>query len=366
MKIAIDARPAEKERFGIAKYTYELIMALKDIPTGHDYVLLVNTNKLADFVVQQKNFRLYKIKSKWLGLGEQFEIPLALKKIRPDVFHATSFVVPVWQVVPTIVTIHDLIHLIFPEHYGLKHKIYFRLILKSILSRTQKIIAVSKSTKRDLINWYGIENQKIVVIYHGVSNQFRPIDDPRQIDIFKRQHSLPERFILYIGNRKRHKNLKGLFRAFANFKKFDKDQYYLVISGEQDHETEKLAGESGVKDWLVYTGKVLENELPLLYNSASLFVFLSLYEGFGLPPLEAMACGVPVIASNVSSLPEVVGEGGILVNPMETEQVGRLMQNVLTNSSLAEELKIKGLRQAANFTWEKCAMQTLEAYSTLL
>ena len=366
MKIAIDARPAEKSGFGIARYTCGLVGALSRLDDENEYILLVNYDKLAPLVQRKKNLSLYKIGSKWMGLGEQLELPAVLNKLKPDLFHATSFVAPLFYADKQVITIHDMIHLLFPEHYGIKQRFYYNFVMKKLMHAAAQVIAVSESTRKDILSYYKVGPEKVHVIYNGLDDNFKRIDDVDQITKFKKSRLLPERFVLYVGNRKKHKNLNGIFKAFAQFKKEASNDFHLVISGNRDDRILSLAAELGISKWLVFAGQIGDEAMPLLYNSAALLLCLSFHEGFGYPPLEAMACGVPVIVSAVSSLPEVVGSAGILVDPFDDRESARMITKVLTDKTLAAELSKEGITRAKEFSWDKCARETIAVYKKAL
>ncbi|MBU1626489.1 glycosyltransferase family 4 protein, partial [bacterium] len=360
----IDARMVSDQSFGIDRYVCNLVKNLAEIDIENKYTILVQ-NDILHRSISNANFELKYTQIKWLSPQEQVRLPLLLKKIRPDVFHAPSFVAPWFPVCKTILTIHDLIHLLFPEHYGLKQRIYYKFFIKRLISSAFKVITDSISTRNDLVAHYGIDQAKIKVIYLAADSIFRPLPEVDRIDRFKKTNGLPEKFILYVGNRKKHKNVRTLFEAFRIFKKNDQAGYSLVISGTKDESTIKQAKDLGIEDWLVYAGDVKDEALPLLYNAACLFVFPSLYEGFGFPPLEAMACGIPVIASNASSLPEVVGEAGITINPCDVNALSRAISKVLASKELQKNMRQMALDRAKMFSWAKCAKETLAVYKQI-
>lgn len=218
--------------------------------------------------------------------------------------------------------------------------------------RTNKIIAVSESTKNDLINLYQIKPEKIKVIYSGIGKQFQPAK-------VKNQYGLPEKFILYFGTIEPRKNLIGLIKAFQMIKKKNPD-LKLVLAGSKGWLYEDIFKTAkGDKD-IIFTGFIKEEDKPALYNLASVFVYPSFFEGFGFPPLEAMACGTPTIVSNNSSLPEVVGEAALMVDSYNLDELAWLMNEVLNDLKLREELKQRGLAQAKRFSWERTARETMK------
>lgn len=366
MRILIDARMVTARNFGIGRYVYNLLAALLELDRANSYSLIVNDDYLADLVKSAPNFSLIKAKARWLSLREQFEIPRIVKRVRPDLFHAASFVVPFVQSCPTVATIYDLIHVIFPEHYSLLHKIYYNLFLKMTIKKVCRLITISESSRNDIAEYYGYPADRISIAYPAVGPLFRPVDDQAAISAFRSKYDLPDKLILYVGNRKKHKNVAGLVKAYALLPDRIKAQYALVLSGTSDPALDDLARGQKVADRVRYLGNIPDEELPLAYNAAELFVFPTLYEGFGMPPLEAMACGIPVVTSNVASIPEVVGDAAVLVDPTKTSQLADAMARVLGNNELKAQLRSRALEQAERFTWKACAQNTLKAYQEAL
>ncbi|MBN2058481.1 MAG: glycosyltransferase family 4 protein [Candidatus Saganbacteria bacterium] len=365
MHVLIDARMVSKQNFGISRYVYGLISALIQIDKKNRYSLLVKDDFLAPLIKEHDNFSLVRARAKWLSLAEQFELPWLIKKLKPDLFNCTisvPFILPC----PTLVTIHDLIHLKYPEHYSLRHKIYYRIFFRSIIKKLKGIITVSEASRKDIAYYYAVPETEIDIARPAVGAEFHKIMDKTEVDRFKKERGLPEKFMLYVGNRKKHKNVAGLVKAYALLPDRIKEQYALVLSGASDPALEDLARGQKVADRIRYLGNILDEELPLAYNAAELFVFPTLYEGFGMPPLEAMACGVPVVTSNVASIPEVVGDAAVLVDPKNTRELAEAMARVLENGDLKAQLRSRALEQARRFTWEECAQNTLRTYQEAL
>jgi glycosyltransferase involved in cell wall biosynthesis len=225
------------------------------------------------------------------------------------------------------------------------------------------IIAVSHSTKRDIIEFFKVDEKKIKVIHHGVESRFRPISN---VEGYRTRNNLPTRMILNIGTLEPRKNVVTLIKAFKKLQERGYKDYVLAIAGEKGWLYNKIFEEiksSGMEQSICLLGVVRDEDLPLLYNCADLFVYPSLYEGFGLPPLEAMACGVPIITSNTSSLPEVVGNAGIMVDPNDIESLSDEMYRVLKDKELNRQMRRDGLKRSNMFTWEKMVNEVLEVYN---
>ncbi|MBU0672795.1 MAG: glycosyltransferase family 4 protein, partial [Candidatus Margulisbacteria bacterium] len=291
MKILLDARMVVAKDFGMGRYLYNLLKELANIDQENDYVIMVNDDYLADLLKPAKNFRLLKVGLKWLGLMEQFRLPGIIKKVQPDIFHAGSFVVPLVQPCPTIATIYDLIHVRYPKRYFWLHSIYYNLVLRKALMTVKRIITISEFSKNDLVAFYKLPKELIRVAYPAVEEAFCQIKDRALVDSFRQQRGLPERFILYVGNRKKHKNLLCLLTAYSKLATGRQLDHKLVLSGPEDNETKAFLKRYNIEGGVIFAGMVRDSDLALLYNAADLFVFPSLFEGFGLPPLEAMACG---------------------------------------------------------------------------
>jgi glycosyltransferase involved in cell wall biosynthesis len=299
-------------------------------------------------------------------------LPLFLYKNRIDVFHSTYFVKPIWMPCKSLVTIYDLIYSRYPEYISkggfTKGALLYHNIMTSIaVKQSSKIITISKSAKDDIMHFFKCHEDKIEVIMPAFDKEnFKVISNRDLVKKTVFEYNLPDKYIFYVGAHKPHKNLERLIRAFYLIA--DEIEHNLVIGGKKDlryARNYELVKSLNLERRIIFTGEIKEIDLPLLYNGADLFVFPSLYEGFGLPPLEAMACGIPVLVSNAASLPEVVGDAAIMVNPYNVEEIAQEMKRILTNKNLQAEMQIKGLERCQNFSWRKAAERTLELYKTL-
>lgn len=310
---------------------------------------------------------------------EQVDLPRAAHG-RVDVLHYPYFASPLIKPCPTVVTIHDLIPLLFPE-YGasLQVRLYNALIVRAA-RRADDIIAVSEHTRRDIVQHLGIPAERVHVIYEAPAAMFQPPDDAA-VEAVKQRYGLG-RYIYYIGGLNRHKNVATLLAAFARLRGAVAERYQLVIAGKA-HSANRavfpdlrpqaddlgLTWSEGAAAKAVdvrFLGFVPEEEKPALYGGAELFVYPSLYEGFGFCPLEAMACGTPVVCSRAASLPEICGDAGLLVEPMDVQAMARAMASVLGDPALAGDLRARGLRRAACFSWARVAEETVAVYRSVL
>ena len=303
-------------------------------------------------------------------LWEQVAQPWALRQARVDLLHALAFVAPLWSPCPTVVTVHDLSFLRFPERFRPANRLYLTWMTRLSARRARRIIAVSHYTRTEVVRLLGFPEERVDVVVHGVDHtRFHPYP-PAQVAAFRQARGLPDRFILFVGTLEPRKNLPTLLRAFARLREqHPEEEVTLVIAGGKGWYYDPLFAQVralGLSDRVRFPGFVPDAELPLWYSAATFFVYPSLYEGFGMPLLEAMACGTPVIAARSSALPEVVGEAGLLVPPDDAEGLARAMAWLLKDEALRLHLRERGRAQAARFTWAQTASQTVVVYRRAL
>ncbi len=373
MRIGIDARAIYKNLDGIGRYSLNLIRAIAKIDRQNEYIIFRN-NHFDETIVNSPNFREVRVGFPALSLRTGFYLGHLVKKEKVDVFHSLFFVAPLFGIDNVVVTVHDLMALRFPGFFSGRNFLvskyaclFHKYMVPKTIAHARKLIAVSKSTKSDLEQCFSLNPNKVSVIYEAADPCFRKIENVEILETYRKKGQLPEKFILYVGNTKPYKNIPTLLRAFKQFKTRWKNDYFLVIAGKKDrfHEpTLLMATELGLLSSIRFLDNFTEEELPLLYNLAKLFVFPSYYEGFGLPPLEAISCGTPVITSNRASLPEVVGDSSILVNPDDANSLAEAMNDVLSNDALQKQMSQKGIAQGKRFSWEKAAVETLDVYKT--
>ncbi|MDD4752097.1 MAG: glycosyltransferase family 1 protein [Desulfitobacteriaceae bacterium] len=300
----------------------------------------------------------------------QTVLPRLLRQYRIELFHSPMFVLPLGSRVPAVITVHYLVHRVFPETTDWKNRLPLNVLLPPSINRARRIIAVSEHTKGDLIKYHHVDPEKIRVIYLGNDQRFHQIKDISGMEKVRADYDLPRRYILTVGTLEPRKNLVGLFKAFSILlKKVPDLKHQLVVVGArgwQFHGIFTALRDFGLEGMVVFTDYVSNENLPLIYKGADLFVFPSLYEGFGLPPLEAMASGIPIIVSRAASLPEVVGEAAVLVNPYDPEELSRAMEMVLFDKKRKTDMVIKGLEQVKKFSWEKAARETRAVYREVL
>ena len=372
MKIAIDARMVLDRPTGIGRYITNLIAHLTRIDTENRYVVLVNDRSIiAAVVADKKNVVIREMDAAAMSVKEQIILPWILYREQVDLFHAPSFIIPKYPVCKSVLTLHDLTHLLFPGEFSRLAQIYYRLIVKPAAKRAKRIITDSVSSKNDIDEWLHTSTEKVRVIQLAVESNYKYYNDADACVRIMEKYGIRKKFIMYNGNKKKHKNVEALFKAYFMMRQKMKMDYSLVIVGKRDDghkETdcsglEGLANEYEAKDDIIYSGYVNDIDLALLYNAADLFVFPSLYEGFGLPVLEAMSCGCPVVVSNRASLPEVCGDAARYVDPLSVDSICEGMHAVLANTDLKRRMREKGLKRAESFSWEMCAKQTLDVYN---
>ncbi len=365
MKIAIDIREASGEKAGKGWYTFHIARNLLKIDQKNDYILYTK-EKVPGF----DEFDNVKIK--------QFNLPHLLwhqrvasdvKKEAVDVyFSPSSYITPAIlnKNIKSVITVHDLVAFLFPTAHNKKAVFLEKLFLKKALKKSAHVTAVSTNTKRDIINKFHYDESKISTIFCSGSSAFRPLKK-ETLKPFAHKTNLPAKFFLAVGTIEPRKNYKRLIKAFAALSKVAPN-YHLIIVGKNGWQFEEVYEEIR-KNYLgkkVHTlGYISEPSLIKLYNLATALVFPSLYEGFGIPPLEAMQCGCPVIASNTSSIPEVVGDAGLLITPENPESIAKAMHKLIKDDELRANLESQGLIQARKFSWELSAKKLLEVFNSV-
>jgi glycosyltransferase involved in cell wall biosynthesis len=364
MKIGFVTSFIDERGGGIGTYSYELI---KNFNKKNEYYLIHHTPIDLDIYTTNHEILIKRCSLPFKGIiWRLINTPLKLKfKKKLDLVHDPYGIGPLSFKMPfkKVITIHDLTPTLFPHTFSSMAVVSHKLLLPRTLKTADKIITDSNSTKNDLINYFNIPEEKIRVILLAADEKFKPLSN-KEIKEAKQKYSLNFPFILYVGTLEPRKNIPSLIKAFYKLKKKNL-QYKLVIAGKRGWKYKEIfetIDKLNLQNDVVFTGYVSDEDLPALYNAADLFVYPSIYEGFGLPPLEAMACGTPAITSNTSSLPEVVGDAGIMVDPPDVDGLADAMYEVLTKEGLRANMIKKGLERAKTFSWEKCARETLEVY----
>ncbi len=370
MIVGIDARLLCSRNTGDRTYWLGLIRGLQELEEVHQYYLYVRElPELGEFPQLDFRFTMRLVPAKFDRLWSVYSLPLAMKKDQVDVAHV-QYTVPPWMPAPTVTTIHDISFKLLPYLFTAKDRTILAKTIPSSIKRAAAVIGVSESTRTSILdNYPGTPPEKVHAILNGVSPLYKPLP-PDQIEAnrndIRSRYGIPGPFVLCLGLLQPRKNVPFLLRAFARAKKEANLPHTLVVAGRRGwmaDATEAAIASAGGD--VVFTGYVPDEDLPRLYAAADALAYPSLYEGFGLPPAEAMACGSPVIASNTSSLPEVVGDAGLTIDPTDSEAWTAGLIRLLTDPALAAELSSKGIERAKRFTWAKAAADTLAVYESV-
>jgi glycosyltransferase involved in cell wall biosynthesis len=355
---------------GINWYIYNLLRHLPRVAGQHRYTAFLSERRFApELPLAVQLSRLPTVHAPVRIWWEQAIQPLALRRAQVDLLHAMAFVSPLLLPCPAVVTVYDLSFVRFPESFRPLNRLYLRWFTAWSVRRARRVIVISESTRQDVVRFLGKPEEQVDVVYCGVEKRFRP-QDPAAVATFRCEKGLPERFILFLGTLEPRKNVVSLLEAYARLVTRDGNLVpALVVAGGKGWFYQRIFAaveRLDLSDRVIFPGYVAEEEKPLWYNAAELFVYPSLFEGFGLPPLEAMACGTPVIVSDTSSLPEVVGDGGVTVPPTDVEALTDAMAAMLKAPAVRADWQHRGLDRAARFSWRETARQTVRVYERAL
>lgn len=369
MKIGIDARMYGSGFTGIGRYTYELIRHLSEMDEESEYVVFLRKESFDDFEPPNKRFTKVLADFPHYSFAEQTGFLKLLNKTDLDLMHFCHFNAPVFYKKPYIVTIHDLTLSFFPgkKMNNFWRRFAYRLVLKAVTKKAKMIIAVSEHTKKDLQKMFNVPSERIEVIYNGVNPEFAEKSETTKPDLMKKL-GLQKPYFLYTGVWRDHKNIVGLIKAFDQVNEDLGEQYNLVITGRHNpsyHEIPDIVKELKLEEDVHLVGQVSEDDLRSLYQYALAYVFPSYYEGFGLPPLEAMQSGTPVAVSNKSAIPEVCGEGNALFfDPYSTDDMREKMRMIATDASLRQRLVNNGFERVKMFDWTEMTSKVLDIYES--
>jgi len=364
VRIAIDARKLHD--FGIGTYIRNLLKHLALIDRDTEYVLLCRPQDVKVAEGLGPNFRAVAESSRPYSVAEQVMLPARLVAQNVSLLHEPHYVLPPLVPCRAVVTIHDCIHLMFPQYlpnrlaYG-----YARATLWAAARRAERIFTVSETSKADILRYCDVAAERIIVVYNAIDDRFATPPEPEAIERVRERYQLHGPFALYVGNIKPHKNLERLIDAFDLVRRGGFERLELLIIGDQISKYPRLrraVDKHKLHKHVRFLGFVPDDTLAALYRLATVFVFPSLYEGFGLPPLEAMASGTPVVTSNRSSLPEVVGDAAVLVDPYSAASIAEGIQQVLSDPELRRSLSARGLARAREFSWDASIRRVHEVY----
>ncbi len=376
MKIGIEGqRLFRKKKHGMDMVALELIRNLQEIDKENEYFIFIKPDEDDSVLKETPNFKIVKLEGGFYPLWEQFALPKAAKEFGCQILHCTSNTAPINCKIPLVVTLHDIIYM---ESNYLKiltgsatpyqkfGNAYRKLVVPRVIKMSQKIITVSHFEKNRIGEFFGMKgDSRLTAVYNGVSEHFKPVTDESELKRVKEKYHLPDHFFFFLGNTDPKKNTKGTLKAFSDFLKQTNTDYKLVMLDYDRSELEKILEEIGDKNLIekiVLTGYVINTDLPAIYCQCKVFLYPSLRESFGIPMLEAMACGVPVITSNTSSMPEVAGTAAYIIDPFKPEEITSALIMLEKDQALRKKLIEAGFNQAAKFSWKAMAQSVLEIY----
>jgi glycosyltransferase involved in cell wall biosynthesis len=372
MRIGIDATALPPQPVGAGNYIIELVRALHTLDSQHEFIIFA----------QQHGRELIGSPARtgfeWIDLPdhspvrrliwEQIEFPNLLKKQRIDLLHSLHYTRPLRLACRSIVTIHDMTFFLFPHLHTRAKRIFFPAMIRYSARAADALIAISESTRQDAIRILGLPPGKITSVPLGVRPEFRHVHDQTlKADVRARYH-LPEKFLLFVGLVEPRKNLPLLLKSYHRVVSQGTHLPLVIVgrNGWMYEQVLELIASLGLTEAVHLAGYVSPEDLPIVYNLADVFIYPSLYEGFGLPPLEALACGTPVITTAISSMPEHIGQAGLLIPPGDEDALTQAIIRLLNDRELKSRLAILGPQQAAQFTWTRTAHQTLQVYENVL
>lgn len=372
-RIAFDARYINDQYHGIGRYAFRLLENMIAQSPDYEFVVYRGQDRDTRFqwedALDKPNVSVLEGPKPIYWPHEQLLWPYYFIRDDIDLFHSPYFAVPLLTGVPVIMTIHDMIFEIYPQYMPLAWmRPYYRFMMNFGLKKARNIITVSKNTALELVNYYKFSIEKLIVVQEGVDRKFSPTHDPERLESVRNKYCLDSPFILSIGARRPHKNFGRLTRAFSNLSK--DYPHNLVFIGPSDvrfnDEVKSALDQTDLMGRVILLNWVPEEDLPVLYSLADVVVLPSIHEGFGLPALEAMACGAPVIAASNSSFPEVLDGAGILVDPYNLQEIGDAIRTMIDNEEKRMYFSQAGLKRSAEFQWDRPAKRVLEIYREIV
>lgn len=379
MKIGIEGqRLFRKKKHGMDMVALELIRNLQLIDTENEYFIFVKPDEDNTVLKETPNFKIIQLDGGSYPMWEQIELPKAAKKYGCEILHCTSNTAPIFSDIPLVTILHDIIYMESSYYkiltgsatpYQKFGNAYRKLIVPWVVKKSDKIVTVSHFEKNRIAEFFGMrEDQCLTAIYNGVSEHFKPITNKEELQRVKEKYNLPDNYFFFLGNTDPKKNTKGTLKAFSDFLKQTGSNHKLVMLDYDKTELNKLLVEindAGLINNIVLTGYVINTDLPAIYSQCDVFLYPSLRESFGIPMLEAMACGVPVITSNTSSMPEVAKEAAHIINPYNTDEITQGLIKILNDDVYRKLLCDKGLERSMKFSWNNMAKDYLKLYELI-
>ncbi len=374
MRIGIEAqRLFRKKKHGMDMVVLELIRNLQEIDKENEYFIFVKPDVDNQVIRETPNFHIVELGGGPYPTWEQIALPKAAKKYQCDLLHCTSNTGPVNTSIPLMITLHDIIYM---ESLSLLKKdgtwyqklgnVYRRWNVPVVVRKSKTVITVSDFERERISRFFGLNSSKLHTVYNGVGRHFRPISDKIELERIAAKYRLPEKFMFFLGNTDPKKNTRGVLKAYAEFRKTSATDYKLVMPDYEETALAALLKELDcpeIREHIHLTGYIINTDLPGIINLSTLFLYPSLRESFGIPILEGMACGIPVITSNTSSMPEIAGDSAFIIDPFKPEEITAAMNKILDNSDLYKQLSEKGIQRAALFSWENMAKSVLKLYN---
>jgi glycosyltransferase involved in cell wall biosynthesis len=368
MRIGIDATALPPNPVGAGNYIIRLVRALAALETEHQFIIFAQRSGgelIGELPPQRARWVAVPDQSPAIRLlWEQVRLPVLAKRSEVDILHSLHYTRPLVLPCASVVTFHDMTFFLFPELHTRTKRIFFSFAIRQSARHADALVTVSENTRRDAMRILGIPPNRIFTTPLGISEDFHPIADPALLEDGRRRYQLPEKFILYVGLIEPRKNVPMLLKAYARLVS-QGDPPPLVLVGRLGWMYEQvfqLVEQLNLKDKVQFKGYIPSQNLPIVYNLAQIFVYPSTYEGFGFPPLEAMACGIPVITTAISAMLDNVGNAGLLIPPQDETALSQAIQTLLSDNSLRDHLSRAGRLRAAEFTWQRTAMETLKVY----
>jgi len=370
MKIGVEGRTLQGKRYGVARYLVNLLRNLMQIDLDNEYLVYLS-DEIEPLGLDHANldFRIIRM---WPGiLWRHLRLPMTMRKDEIDLHFSPSYMLPLIKTCPSVVVVHDITFKVHPEWFSADRRFLFDGIFWREVRRAERIVTVSEHSKKDIVECLTVDPGRVVVIQEAADEAFRPVKDEKKLVDIRKRLGLSEGFIFTVGSIHTRRNLERLIEATASAgRDFGIDPMLLIVGTPAPFsppvDISGAADRCGIKDRVIQVPYVSDQELVLLYNVCGLFVYPSLYEGFGLPVIEAMACGAPVACSNTTSIPEVAGQAVIYFDPASVEEMADAIGRGLTDQTLREELSRKGKERAATFSWRRAAEETLAVFNQVV